>query len=268
MLCQVSFLLPEHSALCFHFAIVRLSGHIGIKPVTCGSGRQHLFIKVLFVSWYLFLNYQKKLSCSGPLTSLSIQVSENLVVIADYAMLPALVIENFHQPVVVIACHFVTVAVFPVILLPESGKMFIEFRIEILPVAFLNVMPMPKQMIPYTFALTQYSRMPLRFSSVSLIKGRIGSSHTTVGIPFSFIILSTSKRSLVVQTVGSRILQRSSSHGKCQLDNTFDLLFMLVKMSKSLRIRFDFVRSATPKPYLSIISRHFLVQASLASICM
>ena len=49
------------------------------------------------------------------------------------------------------------------------------------------------------------------FSAVSFRKGRIGQSHTTVGMPASFSFISAAKRSVVVLTFGSRIRQSDSS---------------------------------------------------------
>ena len=49
------------------------------------------------------------------------------------------------------------------------------------------------------------------FSLVSVIKGRIGVSHTTVGIPASFKVSSAAKRSLVGAAFGSMILHTVSS---------------------------------------------------------
>ena len=42
---------------------------------------------------------------------------------------------------------------------------------------------MPKEMIPCTLASKHRSRIPRTFSSVSLINGSTGHSHTTVGMP-------------------------------------------------------------------------------------
>ena len=54
--------------------------------------------------------------------------------------------------------------------------------------------------------------MPRRFCSVSFKNGKIGVSHTTVGIPFACMIFSTSYRRLVVQTWGSKMRQSVSFH--------------------------------------------------------
>ena len=62
---------------------------------------------------------------------------------------------------------------------------------------------MPKNIIPFTPASTQASSRFFMLSAVSLINGRIGVSHTTVGIPASLHFIRTLMRSLVVETSGS-----------------------------------------------------------------
>ena len=101
--------------------------------------------------------------------------------------------------------------------------------------------------------------MPEILSSVSLIKGRIGVNHTTVGIPASLSFFSTSKRSLVVLTFGSIFLHKSSSYVVKVICTThFVLSFIFLSRSRSLRILFDFVMTVNPKPCSYINSKAFL----------
>ena len=125
------------------------------------------------------------------------------------------------------------------------------------------------QTIPFTPASKQYDRIPRRFSSVSLINGRTGVNHTTVGMPFSRIALSTSYRRFVVHTFGSKIRHKSSSYVVSVICTTvFALLLILHNKSISCKIISDFVCTVTPKPCLSIISRHCLVSLSFSSQCI
>ena len=120
-----------------------------------------------------------------------------------------------------------------------------------------------------TPASKQYDRMPLRFSSVSLINGRTGVNHTTVGIPFFCIASSTSYRRFVVHTFGSKTRHKSSSYVVSVICTTaFALLLILQSRSASRKIISDFVSTVTPKPCLSMTSRHRLVSLSFSSQCI
>ena len=108
--------------------------------------------------------------------------------------------------------------------------------------------------------------MPEMFSSVSLINGRTGDSHTTVGIPQSRSVFSTSKRSSVVLTFGSIFLHRSSSQVVRVICTThFVFSFIFCKRSKSLRIRLDLVMTVNPKPYSYTSSNAFRTFPSFIS---
>ena len=90
------------------------------------------------------------------------------------------------------------------------------------------------------------------FSSVSLINGKMGESHTTVGIPASRSFCSAAKRAEVVQTFGSSFRQSASSYVVSVICTThFVLSLMACRRSISRSTRSDFVCSVKPKPYRS-----------------
>ena len=104
--------------------------------------------------------------------------------------------------------------------------------------------------MPYTFASIQYSKIPLIFSSVSLMNGRMGQSQTTVGIPASFIFFRAATRSFVVLTFGSIFLHKSSSKVVSVICTThFVLSWIAFKRSKSRNTWSDLVIKVKPKPY-------------------
>ena len=70
---------------------------------------------------------------------------------------------------------------------------------------------MPKSTTPFTPILTHSFRIDVMFSGVSLMKGNMGVSQTTVGMPLSPIRSSTSIRRRVLHTFGSRIRHSASS---------------------------------------------------------
>ena len=89
------------------------------------------------------------------------------------------------------------------------------------------------------------------FSSVSLMKGRIGQSQTIVGIPASFSFFRASNRSFVVLTFGSIFLHKSSSQVVSVICTTHFVLSLIdFNKSKSRNTRSDLVIKVKPKPYL------------------
>ncbi len=82
-------------------------------------------------------------------------------------------------------------------------------------------------------------------------------------------IFNVSKRSFVVETLGSRILHRFSSYVVRVICTTdLDFIFMLFSRSRSRNTRFDLVINVIPKPYLSMISRHSRINPSCSSQCI
>ncbi len=85
-----------------------------------------------------------------------------------------------------------------------------------------SVSPMPKQTMPLTPTLTHSLRAAQMFSSVSLMNGSTGESHTTVGMPRLCSSSSTSTRRFVVHTFGSTMRQEFFIGGRQRhLHDTF-----------------------------------------------
>src|SRR5699024_479172 len=171
---------------------------------------------------------------------------------------------------IMIGTHYlISIPIGTLVLLFQSRKMPVQHLIKVFPVTFTQCHSHPHIHNPFNPASRQQFRIPAIFSSVSLIKGRIGISQTTVGIPASLIIFSTLTRSLVTQTFGSMILHRLSSYVVSVIWTTaFVFSLILRSSSRSRRILSDFVSTVTPNPYCSISSRHFLVIPSCSSQCI
>ncbi len=169
------------------------------------------------------------------------------------------IMKDLHKIAVMGAVKHILIPIGVYVFFFYSRKQTVQLFVKIFPVSSRSVTPLPKQIIPRTFASIHMFRMPTRFSSLSLINGKIGESHTTVGIPASRKVFSTSNRSAVVLTFGSIFLHKSSSYVVMVICTThFVFSFIFCRRSKSRRIRLDFVITVKPNPYLSISCSAYL----------
>ena len=139
------------------------------------------------------------------------QISKTFIRRTKDASLLALFHDHWNEHFFIRAWQVVGITVSADIFFLHPRKIFIEGMVEIFPVAISESHANAKEYNSLYAGVHAGIQQIFYVSAVSLINGRIGVSHTTVGIPASLHFIRTLMRSLVVETSGSIFLHKSSS---------------------------------------------------------
>ena len=133
------------------------------------------------------------------------QISKTFIRRTKDASLLALFHDHWNEHFFIRAWQVVGITVSADIFFLHPRKIFIEGMVEIFPVAISESHANAKE---YN---SLYAGVHAGIQQIFYVIGRIGVSHTTVGIPASLHFIRTLMRSLVVETSGSIFLHKSSS---------------------------------------------------------
>lgn len=110
------------------------------------------------------------------------QIVKDLFRFVQDTVSAAFLVENRHEVSLIGAAAFISVSKGTDVLLFHAREVLVQLGVKIFSVTLPERYAHSKHRMPLTPASKQYSRMPRKFCSVSLRKGRIGESQTTVGI--------------------------------------------------------------------------------------